>query len=161
MSDSLYRKVIKLAYDRPELRPHLLPILTAAETFSCPECDTKVLEQTGYCVKCKSKVKEAGFKTSSLNLVTEQNQLLSRFILAVGHKLASLKGPGWSFEADRNVPQGYLEGPDVSGAGKTVVHLEMGQELPWYILVSGPDIFRFRVDASDSDTAAMLIHKKL
>ena len=25
-------------------------------TFKCPECGTKVLEQTGYCVKCKKKV---------------------------------------------------------------------------------------------------------
>ena len=29
------------------------------ETFKCPECGTKVLKQTGYCVKCKKKVKEA------------------------------------------------------------------------------------------------------
>ena len=31
----------------------------AADTFKCPTCGTKVLEQTGYCVKCKKKVKEA------------------------------------------------------------------------------------------------------
>jgi len=29
----------------------------AAKTFPCPDCGTKVLEQTGYCVKCKKKVK--------------------------------------------------------------------------------------------------------
>jgi bifunctional autolysin len=28
-----------------------------AKTFPCPYCGTKVLEQTGYCVKCKKKVK--------------------------------------------------------------------------------------------------------
>lgn len=28
------------------------------KTFKCPECGTKVLEQTKYCVKCKKKVKE-------------------------------------------------------------------------------------------------------
>jgi predicted RNA-binding Zn-ribbon protein involved in translation (DUF1610 family) len=28
-------------------------------TFKCPECGTGVLENTGYCVKCKKKVKEA------------------------------------------------------------------------------------------------------
>lgn len=28
-----------------------------AETFKCPTCGTKVLKQTGYCVKCKKKVK--------------------------------------------------------------------------------------------------------
>jgi len=32
---------------------------TAANTFPCPTCDTKVLEQTSYCVKCKKKVKKA------------------------------------------------------------------------------------------------------
>lgn len=34
-------------------------VLTAADTFKCPTCGTKVLEQTGYCVKCKKKVKKA------------------------------------------------------------------------------------------------------
>ncbi len=28
-------------------------------TFKCPECGTKVLENTGYCLKCKEKVKKA------------------------------------------------------------------------------------------------------
>lgn len=28
----------------------------AAETFPCPNCGTKVLENTKYCVKCKKKV---------------------------------------------------------------------------------------------------------
>jgi flagellar biosynthesis GTPase FlhF len=31
----------------------------AAKTFKCPTCGTNVLEQTGYCVKCKKKVKKA------------------------------------------------------------------------------------------------------
>ena len=31
----------------------------AADTFECPDCGTKVLENTGYCVKCKKKVREA------------------------------------------------------------------------------------------------------
>ena len=34
----------------------------AAETFKCPDCGTKVLEQTGYCVKCKKKVKKADWE---------------------------------------------------------------------------------------------------
>lgn len=33
--------------------------LVAAETFKCPDCGSKVLEQTKYCVKCKKKVKKA------------------------------------------------------------------------------------------------------
>lgn len=34
--------------------------LVSAETFKYPECGSKVLNQTNYCVKCKKKVKEAG-----------------------------------------------------------------------------------------------------
>jgi predicted RNA-binding Zn-ribbon protein involved in translation (DUF1610 family) len=34
-------------------------LLTATTgTFECPNCGTKVLENTGYCVKCKKNVKE-------------------------------------------------------------------------------------------------------
>jgi len=33
--------------------------LMAADTFKCPDCGSKVLEQTGYCVKCQKKVKKA------------------------------------------------------------------------------------------------------
>lgn len=32
-------------------------------TFKCPECGTKVLENTGYCVKCQKKVKQAQWET--------------------------------------------------------------------------------------------------
>lgn len=31
-------------------------------TFECPHCGTKVLENTGYCVKCEKKVKEAAWE---------------------------------------------------------------------------------------------------
>ena len=34
--------------------------LVSADTFKCPTCDSKVLENTGYCMKCKKKVKKAG-----------------------------------------------------------------------------------------------------
>ena len=34
-------------------------IVESADTFKCPQCGTKVLEKTGYCVKCKKKVKKA------------------------------------------------------------------------------------------------------
>lgn len=36
----------------------------AAETFKCPECGTKVLKTTGYCVKCQKKVKSAAKRTA-------------------------------------------------------------------------------------------------
>jgi hypothetical protein len=44
----------RLASDAPDMEAVL-----AAKTFKCPQCGTKVLEQTGYCVKCKKKVKKA------------------------------------------------------------------------------------------------------
>ena len=34
------------------------------ETFKCPHCGTEVLKNTGYCVKCEKKVKEAGARRS-------------------------------------------------------------------------------------------------
>jgi DNA-directed RNA polymerase subunit RPC12/RpoP len=34
----------------------LAKAIVSAKTFKCPECGTKVLEQTKYCVKCKKKV---------------------------------------------------------------------------------------------------------
>jgi hypothetical protein len=37
----------------------------ATETFECPKCGTKVLKKTGYCVKCKAKVKPKGSKEAS------------------------------------------------------------------------------------------------
>ena len=48
--------------DREKIAKALVKIakeLIAADTYKCPECGTKVLEQTGYCVKCKKKVKKA------------------------------------------------------------------------------------------------------
>ena len=39
-------------------------LIIAAETFLCPDCGTKVLETTKYCVKCKKKV-EASKKTAA------------------------------------------------------------------------------------------------
>ena len=37
----------------------LAEVLVAAGTFKCPNCGTEVPEKTGYCLKCKKKVKKA------------------------------------------------------------------------------------------------------
>ena len=51
--------------------------LMAADTFKCPECGTKVLEQTGYCVKCKKKVKKAvDDKVASKSYYVHKNGLV-------------------------------------------------------------------------------------
>ena len=39
--------------------------MAKAKTFPCPTCGTKVLEQTGYCVKCKKKVKPGAAKKAA------------------------------------------------------------------------------------------------
>jgi thioredoxin-like negative regulator of GroEL len=52
------QKLVKLAKE-----------LTAADTFPCPDCGTKVLEKTGYCVKCKKKVKAASRRQASTSLL--------------------------------------------------------------------------------------------
>lgn len=56
---SLRKDLIRLAHEQPELRQDLVPLLVkeAADTFECPNCGTKVMEKTGYCVKCQKKVK--------------------------------------------------------------------------------------------------------
>lgn len=36
--------------------------LKAAETFKCEDCGTKVLKNTGFCVKCKKKVKKGAVR---------------------------------------------------------------------------------------------------
>ena len=46
--------------EEPEFNYHL-----AAETFKCPKCGTKVLKQTGFCVKCKKKVKPGAEKKAA------------------------------------------------------------------------------------------------
>lgn len=69
---SLKNKIIRLAYEKPELREHLLPLVTAADTFKCPTCGTKVLEQTSYCVKCKKKVKKAASGKLEYNIEGER-----------------------------------------------------------------------------------------
>lgn len=68
MDEALRNATIRLAHTNPELRPHLLPLLkeSAAEkgTFKCPECGSKVLKATKYCLKCKKKVEEPGGKSA-------------------------------------------------------------------------------------------------
>lgn len=73
MSD-FKEKLIRLAYEKKELRPYLLPLIKeAGDTFKCPECGTKVLEQTGYCVKCKKKVKKGLSEAQESKRSTQQD----------------------------------------------------------------------------------------
>ena len=46
-------------------------------TFKCPECGTKVLNATGYCLKCKKKVKPKGSQKES-RLSLEIDALIER-----------------------------------------------------------------------------------
>ena len=38
------------------------------ETFKCPECGTKVLDNTKYCVKCEKKVKNEGIINEAVDV---------------------------------------------------------------------------------------------
>lgn len=72
----------------------------AAETFKCPECGTKVLKQTGYCVKCKKKVKKAHEEAEDYltdNWSKEASDIVSQTLVLdiLGEKAAGKKkGPG-------------------------------------------------------------------
>lgn len=50
--------------------------LTSADTFKCPECGSKVLDQTSYCVKCKKKVKKAATRPlAAANFASEMSRI--------------------------------------------------------------------------------------
>jgi predicted RNA-binding Zn-ribbon protein involved in translation (DUF1610 family) len=67
------------------------------ETFKCPKCGTSVLKNTGYCLKCKEKVKEASVKTAAAGPYTLLLQLqddIRRGRLNDEHYLQTV-GYGW------------------------------------------------------------------
>jgi hypothetical protein len=91
----------------------------AAKTFPCPKCGTKVLEQTKYCVKCKSKVKP-GKKASEITddfWSVEASDVIARAmvsdVLGVDVMEPEEKEPEEpkSKEADQNSPHPQLESP--------------------------------------------------
>ena len=61
-------------------------------TFKCPECGTKVLKQTSYCVKCQKKVKQAGNRAvrpkSVIKTTQQENTTDDRQVAQVLVKLA-------------------------------------------------------------------------
>lgn len=56
-----------MAYAIDKMGDEGLQSRLAAKTFPCPDCGTKVLEQTSYCVKCKKKVKPGTSKKADQN----------------------------------------------------------------------------------------------
>ena len=50
------------------------------KTFPCPVCGTKVLENTGYCVKCKKKVKKASQRVAKQ--ITASESLFQDYVLS-------------------------------------------------------------------------------
>jgi len=62
----------RTAMDRHRIAERLVALaeeLTAGGengTFTCPECGTKVLKNTGYCIKCKKKVEPKGGKKAAM-----------------------------------------------------------------------------------------------
>jgi DNA-directed RNA polymerase subunit RPC12/RpoP len=56
--------------------------LLSADTFKCPDCGTKVLEKTGFCIKCKKKVKSAHDLVSADDLDKLNDKLLKAMKVA-------------------------------------------------------------------------------
>jgi DNA-directed RNA polymerase subunit RPC12/RpoP len=61
----------------------------AAETFKCPGCGGKVLAKTGYCVKCKTKVKPSGKKAAEESKEMEKKEM--KAIKDIAKAIESLK----------------------------------------------------------------------
>ena len=82
---SLREAVTKLAFDYPEFRADLLPVLREGagntDTFKCPECGSKVLENTKYCMKCQKKVKEAGVLGTRLGQTNSLTKDTLKFVI--------------------------------------------------------------------------------
>ncbi len=58
-----------------------------AETFKCPDCGSKVLKQTGYCVSCKKKV---GGKKKEDIITVEEDVKIGDMILEAGDEIKIL-----------------------------------------------------------------------
>lgn len=58
-------KMNKIAKELMKIAEELIESETNNETFECPECGTDVLDNTGYCVDCEQKVKDASKKTAA------------------------------------------------------------------------------------------------
>lgn len=95
---SLYKKAVKLAYDRLELRPHLLPLLKKAFTFGSADLQ-RLLDQSS---KWKLRVdsfrisKKLGFYVVSGEVVTDEQISPRDFFRDVMNALhqASFRLPG-------------------------------------------------------------------
>ncbi len=63
-----------VCYDawRDSKKENKMKNLKEADTFKCPECDNKVLANTGYCVSCKKKVKPSSKKEEGFENVERE-----------------------------------------------------------------------------------------
>lgn len=82
----------RMADDEFEVR------LSKAKTIPCPDCGTKVLEATGYCVKCKKSIKKTAGETleaSDDNWSKKATEIVKKNLLAEFNLSAGkVKGPG-------------------------------------------------------------------
>jgi len=60
--------------------------IMAAGTFKCPDCGSKVLDQTKYCVKCKKKVKKAAADFPYATLIFKKNRVEFRVLMEEGER---------------------------------------------------------------------------
>jgi DNA-directed RNA polymerase subunit RPC12/RpoP len=52
--------------------------IVSADTFKCPKCGTKVLKNTGYCIKCKKKVKKSKVSAKTFKCPTCGTKVLEQ-----------------------------------------------------------------------------------
>ena len=81
--------------------------LVAADTFKCPNCGSKVLEQTGYCVKCKKKVKKGSRRTADepsdalIDIIDDRVSNMEARLMSIRRSLDLLrKGPRYAPQMD-------------------------------------------------------------
>lgn len=89
--------VRRLAAEAPDFEG--LSVEAKVETFECPKCGSKVLQQTEYCVKCKAKVKPKEAAEEQVEEVVEASEGVSNDF--------------WSREASEAVSRAILA--DVQG----------------------------------------------
>ena len=77
-NERIASELVKLASD-----------LMAADTFECPDCGTKVLDQTEYCVKCQKKVKEAA-EGEFKKIDSQMNSIASKLLKETGGDLGKM-----------------------------------------------------------------------
>ena len=106
--------------------------LMSADTFKCPNCGSKVLEQTGYCVKCKKKVKKA----TGLQATFDEEDALQEVAMAI--KRSSQVSDAWFERNGDNIIVNLKDGREFS-VGTDYDVYEWGDTVEFWITDISPE----------------------